>query len=642
MSLYHRLSVRLVLIGLLLTAVKLVLATRLDLYSDEIFYWFESTKPALAYSDLPFMSALLAGVGPELFGNSALAVRLPFLLIGSLTPVLVFWLGRPLVGSQQAREAALLVFCLPLASSLGLLAVPDVPLIALGLLSVGLFLRAYHSDSWTHWLATGLVVALGFSTHYRFVLFPFAACLFLVFEPAARRLLSNPRAIAAGLLAATGLAPILWFNLTHDMASAAFYLVDRHPWAFSSAGLAQPLIQALVATPLLYALLLYTAYCLSKELRSAINPGKKLLGLVGLLHLLVYTGLAPFSDPTSTTVHWPLAGLIPLLVYAPSTLRELCSRQPRFKSAPGLLVAMGLLGSALALLGVGSQSLHSQLQPLIGADRLSAKMAGWDAFTAATSAKIASEFTAEPLLVTDNYYTAAQIAFAAGTRAPSQPLTNPKRLFSLDSTKAVRDGRAAQLALWEMDARALAQQQDRDALFITEDSTLNFEQKDAVLRQACAIASDVFPLGHATLLGGAKRYSYYRLRLGPAGTACPLPARAWIDSPRPGEVLSGDSANRIEVKGWAFAENTGVSEIKVSIDGVAIRAGVKRTERADVEIVDGARRDPDYPLLGFSALLESGRLEAGSHSLEIVARNGAGEVSVSLSRQFVVEHSADN
>jgi hypothetical protein len=54
-------------VAAVITSLKLIFAQRLDLYSDEVFYWLESTRPALAYSDLPFVSAQLAGLGPALF-----------------------------------------------------------------------------------------------------------------------------------------------------------------------------------------------------------------------------------------------------------------------------------------------------------------------------------------------------------------------------------------------------------------------------------------------------------------------------------------------------------------------------------------------------------------------------------------------
>ena len=134
---------RLFVIGFgLILIIKLVLASALDLYSDEIFYWLASTRPALAYSDLPFMTSQLVGLGTTFGGNNAFAVRICFLLLGSSLPFLVYWVARPLTNQQQALESAALTLCLPLAGFLGLLAVPDVPLLFFGILALGNFERA--------------------------------------------------------------------------------------------------------------------------------------------------------------------------------------------------------------------------------------------------------------------------------------------------------------------------------------------------------------------------------------------------------------------------------------------------------------------------------------------------------------------
>ena len=77
---------------LLLAVVKTFLAFKLDLYSDEIFYWLASTEPALGYSDLPFMTALLVRLGSTLADGSALAVRSLYLVMGSAVPLLVYWM----------------------------------------------------------------------------------------------------------------------------------------------------------------------------------------------------------------------------------------------------------------------------------------------------------------------------------------------------------------------------------------------------------------------------------------------------------------------------------------------------------------------------------------------------------------------
>lgn len=614
-------------LGALLLACKLFFAASLDLYSDEIFYWLESTRPALAYSDLPFMSALLAGIGPYFWGNSALAVRLPFFLIGSALPFIVYWLAKPFVGRQGGREAAMLCLCLPLAGSMGLLAVPDAPMLAIGLLALGFFLRAQATDSLSSWVITGGLVALGFCTHYRFALFPAGVALFIAIHPPARKLLRDPKALFAAAIGLLGLIPVITFNFHHDMASAAFYFAERHPWQFDPAGLLHVPTQALLSTPPLYALLLFTGYKLSR----ANTAAPRLFFCVAACHLVTFAALAPWTDPTSTTIHWPLAGYLPLLVFAPSSLRSSFSALARINAAVRTVVIFGLAGTLLALVGVGSQSLSAMLQPWLGTQLLSSKMAGWPAFVDTTSDWAQIHFSSPPLIVTDNYYGAAQFAFGK----PDYP----SPIFTLDSDKARRDGRAQQLALWQMDSAALVLEQGAQALFITEDSTLNVDQKRAVVAHACQLGRDIAYLGHSDLLNGAKRYAYYSLTIGKGVLKCAQPARTWIDAPEEDEVI-GDS---LEVAGWAFAEGVGVASLEAIIEGVNSDRLVlpmpaeQRELRSDVAVIEGAERDPFFPQIGFRQLLDVGRLPPGRYTLQLRATNSAGEASLSLARQFVRE-----
>ena len=169
----------------LILLLKVFFAATLDLYSDEIYYWQASTIPSIAYSDLPFMTALLVRIGTSLDSYNPLAVRSIFILLGSSIPFLVYWLALPVTNKQQALESAFLALCLPLLGFLGLLAVPDVPLLFFGILSIGFFERSTRTNLMRFWLATGVVVAMGLSTHYRFFLYPISAILFLLlFKPA--------------------------------------------------------------------------------------------------------------------------------------------------------------------------------------------------------------------------------------------------------------------------------------------------------------------------------------------------------------------------------------------------------------------------------------------------------------------------
>ncbi|MEC7605724.1 MAG: glycosyltransferase family 39 protein, partial [Pseudomonadota bacterium] len=286
---------RMFIAGFLLLAVfKTFLAFKLDLYSDEIFYWLASTEPALGYSDLPFMTALLVRLGSTLADGSALAVRSLFLVMGSAVPFLVYWLAYPITGKQAARQSALISLCLPLGGFLGLLAVPDVPLIWFGLIALGAFERALRTNSAFFWILTGLSTACGLSTHYRFVLYPLAALGFLFSTRRSREHFRNPYLYLAMMIAAIGLVPMIWFNLNNELSGASFHLVERHPWEFQTSGLLHIFKQAGLVTPPLYVCFLLTLIRLFKEAQR--KEDAALLFSVSITNLMVYMLLAPWTD----------------------------------------------------------------------------------------------------------------------------------------------------------------------------------------------------------------------------------------------------------------------------------------------------------------------------------------------------------
>ena len=612
------LTIRLLLISfILILLIKIFLAVSLDLYSDEIFYWQASTNPAIAYSDLPFVTALLIGLGSSLDPGNTLAARLLFLIMGSSLPLLVYWISRPLSNQQQALESSLLMLCLPLAGFLGLLAVPDVPLLFFGLLSIGSFERALRLNSFKFWFATGLFVGLGLSTHYRFFLYPAAAILFLLLFKPERRQWKNPRLWASMAIACLGLVPILWFNLSNQLSSASFYFVNRHPWEFQASGLLHVFKQAGLVTPLLYLLFAYTVYRLWLRARQG-ERGPALILSFSLLNLLVYLVLAPWTDATSTSIHWPLSGYFPLLIFAPWSLRvayQHIADSWSTKAARIILIIttiLGFTGTLIALFGVGSQAFQMPLQQFIGPGVLSNKMAGWKEFSSYTEELIAREFPNEkPLLVSDNYYTLAQIEFA---QLSDNALT-------LDRDKAVRDGRIAQYEIWSKEESGMAAQIGNPVLFITEDSTLSVIDKTEVMERLCHHVGQLMQADVLSLYNGDKKFSYYKADAvidssnmqSYQSFPCPYPARGWIDQPSDGDSLSGE----FSISGWAFNEDIGVKEVFLLIDGVRYSSMTYGGHRPDVMEAMSVRSDPGRPALGFNYNLDTTQFSNGEFELAI-------------------------
>lgn len=620
-----RIPVHKFLVGgiVLLLLSKIFLATALDLYSDEVFYWQASANPALAYSDLPFMTALLIGLGATLDSYNTLAARSLFILMGSTLPLLVYWIAKPITSPTQAAESAALSLCLPLAGFLGLLAVPDVPLIFFGLLAIGFFERAIRTDRLLYWTLTGSFVALGLCTHYRFFLYPAGAIVFLACFRSEQSQWKNPRLWLSILIASLGLIPILWFNLSNQLSSASFYFVDRHPWEFQASGLLHLFKQAGLVTPPLYILFIYTIYLMYRKATDGDRSAALLLSF-SLINILVYLLLAPWTDATSTSIHWPLSGYFPLLIYVPYALRSAANLLGAYFSAQAahrLVIAIpviGFLGTLTALFGVGSQAFQLQLQPFVGMGVLSNKMAGWTQFSSHVDELLEREFTESPLVLTDNYYTLAQVEFAGLSRQG----------FTLDEEKAARDGRITQYRLWKKDRAGLEQVAASEYLFIAEDSTLDTQAKHDLLSDLCARTEQLVHLGELNLFNGEKRFSFYKGseihsidNLAQVQTsACPFPAIAWIDTPVRGAELSGI----VDVNGWAFNEDIGIYSISLLIDNEAVGRVDYGGSRPDVVEVMQVHSDPNSPNIGYNYNFDSKLLSNGSHQLEIEIRNNLG------------------
>ena len=604
--------------------LKIFFAAVLDLYSDEVFYWQASAYPAIAYSDLPFMTSFLVGIGSALDPGNPFTARLLFIFLGSTLPLLIYWLSLPITNQQQALESAGISLCLPLAGFLGLLAVPDVPLLVFGLLSIGFFDRALRTNATKYWVATGLVVALGLCTHYRFFLYPAAALIFLLVFPAAHSQWKNPKLWLTMAIASLGLIPILWFNLSNELSSANFYFVDRHPWEFQASGLLHIFKQAGLTSPPLYCLFIFTLFLLYKEAQTG-NSSAALLLSFSLTNLLVYMLLAPWTDATSTSIHWPLSGYLPLLVLAPIALRKLYHWLEQHRDKPfayrftSVIPVVGFLGTLIAFLGVGSQAFQLPLQAVVGPGVLSNKMAGWKDFAAHTAEILETEFSSiAPIIVTDNYYTAAQIEFAGIST----------ETYTLDRDKAVRDGRITQYQLWERDENGLAKLGDRPVLYINEDSTLTIPDKHDLLGVMCHYIDNLSHLSKLSLYSGDKEFSFYKANTLVNATndenyranPCPFPAQAWIDYPEANATLSGS----VNITGWAFNEDIGIDQVDLVIDDSIVASAQYGITREDVVSAMAVNTDPNAPALGFSTTLDSSQFQNGSAKLAIDLINNQG------------------
>jgi 4-amino-4-deoxy-L-arabinose transferase-like glycosyltransferase len=488
-----------VMVFLCLLGMKLVLAATLQPFGDEAFYWQESRHLAWGYSDLPPLTAWLIRLGESIAGHGLLGMRWPFLLLGSLLPWVLVALGRRAFDARTGWQAGLLCLCLPLAGSLGVMAMPDVPLTVAGAVAMLALLGAMEENRWRDWLLLGAALALCWMSHYRAAMFVIAGVLLLLLTPRGRAQWARGGFWLAMLIAVIGLVPLVVSNWQQHGAGVAFQLIERNPWRFHADTLVQPLEQAITCTPLLYVCLLWAAWRCWCRRRDG-GPWD-VIALLSLTFVVVYFAAGLFADDQRFRVHWPLPGYLPLLAALPALLREpnvARGWQMAAKAGAGL----ALLAQVAGLFYLGLAAYPAGAQWLGAARAIPTSFIGWRESADMARAQLADK---PAILVADNFMMAAELDFQ---------FNGQHAIYTLDSPLNVKYGRAPQVALWGMDETALRHDHPADpVLLVVDEHALRERERAAWLGSLCARVENLQPAGRVSLFDGRKSVAFYRGQL---------------------------------------------------------------------------------------------------------------------------------
>ena len=590
---------------LALFVVKCVLAAHLPLFVDEAFYWQEGMHPAWAYSDLPGLTAWLTRIGVTVFGHETLGLRLPFLLLAAALPWLVARVTAREFGAIAGWQAALLALLLPLAGTLGVLAVPDVAMAFATLLCMDACAQLLRNVSAGTAVELAAGLAIGAFSHYRFIAVIAAGFAVLLLMPQGRRLLRDPRVWIAIAFGAAAWTPLVAWNMENAEAGLRFQLIDRHPWAFHVDGIRFALIQALLVTPLLFVAMVAAAW---RHVRDR-QPAPRFFAMLGSFVVIGFFGLGFFADTERVSFHWPLQGFIALLPLLPSLL----DRWPRWlRFATAALAALGLL----AVLGYYAAVAVPRLRETTAATRwYPANFAGWQKLATQTQHTL-RRMPPGTHIVADDFKIGAELGFA---------LRNP-RIAVLPHPLNTKHGRAPQLALWNLRVERVDRSR-RPVLLVVGASEVALRDLPARYHELCERIGPLPAPRTVSLDHGRQRFLLFALpRLqgpGPGTGECTTPAMAWIDSP----VAAGKVGPRFEVQGWAFKDGVGLHSVLVTVDG-------RRVARAEYGLPDPGPRaywpfsnDPRHPKVGFRARVELGQMPKGRHwlGLWLVGRDGSVE-----------------
>lgn len=594
----------------LITAVKLVVAARLPLFVDEAFYWQEGQHLAAAYSDLPGLTAWLARLGVELGGNHVLALRLPFLAIGAMLPWMVSRIATRWFGAVAGWQAGSLTVLMPLSATLGMLAVPDVPMALAAVLCLDAGARLLRNVDAAAAVKLSLGLVIGALSHYRFIGVIVVGFIALLLLPQGRRTLRDPRvwvALAVGVMA---WLPLLAWNADNQDAGLKFQVVERHPWAFQWSGLWFLVIQPMLVTPILCIAMWKVALAGTRSGGGA-RAQWRYFGLVGAVSTLAIFALGFFTDVERISFHWPLPGYLALLVAVPVVLNG----WPRWLRRTGWWLA----GAGLALafsyyLVASSPGLREQLA---GDKYYPRNFAGW----APLADEVRKELVGMPpgtRILAGNFKVGAELGFQ---------LRDP-RIEVLRHPLNDKHGRTAQLGLW-----GLLHDGQRDAPMLLVLSPSDQRYRD-LLERYHDICAQVGPLPPPRVVSqdhGYQRFLLFKLPAQRIEGPCVTPAMAWVDAPLQDEKV----AERMEVRGWAFKDGVGLSRVALLIDGQPVGDAVYG-RAYDITAAWKISTDPQHPRVAFDATLDTRQLAPGKHWLGMTLYGNDGSVEQWQEQSFIV------
>ncbi|MGH8033393.1 MAG: glycosyltransferase family 39 protein [Luteimonas sp.] len=586
------------------TLLKTAMAAHLPLFVDEAFYWQESRHLAWAYSDLPGLTAWLIGIGEAVFGHHVLALRLPFLTIAALLPWLVVGITARECDARSGWIAGIATLLLPLAGTLGLLALPDAPMALATLLCVDAGARLLRGISYPAASQLAIALAIGAFSHYRFIAVIGVGAVVLLMLPRGRQVLADPRVWIAIVFGAAAWTPLLAWNMHNAEAGLRFQLVDRHPWTFHADGIVFIAIQALLATPLLFAALLGAAW----RDRSAASEPRRYLAWLGALLLAGFFALGFFADTQRVSFHWPLPAYFALLPLLPALL---ATWPRRLQRATWTLAALGLVSVlgyyvAVSLPSVRERSAALKWYP--------SNFAGWDRLADAVRAR-RDAMPAGTRIVADNFKIGAELGFAL----------NDPDIGVLDHPLNRFHGRAPQLRLWGLH-RDGGDWNDAPVLLVIGASDVEYR---LLLRRYHDLCARLGPLPPPQVLNvdhGAQRTLLFAFD-GSArdpGKPCVAPAMAWFDAPVSGSTLGRTFA----ISGWAFKDGVGIERVEVLLDGRKVADADYGLPSPGTAAYWKISSDPRHPNVGFRARVDASELPRGRHwlGLRLHGRDGSVEI----------------
>lgn len=234
----------------------------IGLIDDEAYHWSWTKDLQLSYFDHPGMIAWMEAITTNIFGDTALGVRLPSYLCFAGIVYFLYKLTQDLFDDAAAIFVGLVILWSPFWGFGGYVASPETPFMLCWVAAAWVFWQGVREDKkrWSvkkTWLWLGILMGLGLNSKFIIALLAPGFGLYLLMTPSRRKDLLSPWPWVGFLIATVLCSPIFIWNIMHEWPGFKYQFHDRHTGnEFSiSRWLVFLAAQLLFYTPFLYALL---------------------------------------------------------------------------------------------------------------------------------------------------------------------------------------------------------------------------------------------------------------------------------------------------------------------------------------------------------------------------------------------------
>lgn len=374
---------KLILLIIISTIIRLMVGSQIQLGNDEVYYWTYAKYPDWSHFDHPPMVGFIQQLFSfNLLFESELALRLGFIISGSLSTLLMYLIGKEIKDERTGLIAAALfntsIYGFVIS---GLFIMPDGPLVLFWMTSLLFFIKYQKSRDKGRinlYLSLALIsVSLGIYAKYQAVYLLFGYGLYwLIYK---RDQLKNP--VLYLNLCFTGLIvfTIMYWNYLHSFSGMSYH--SERVTLFSldfnvDSFLREALGQIAYNNPYNYIVILMALFGFKKS-KFVKQPYYRIFLLISIPLILTTLFFSLYRD---TLPHWSGVSFLTLAILAAAKLSER-RKTPILKVVLVLILSLMLLGEGVVNKGwVIDSNLSQNKKNKLGKNDPTLDMYGWDQF----------------------------------------------------------------------------------------------------------------------------------------------------------------------------------------------------------------------------------------------------------------------